>query len=284
MSSLKSIHRARPAMGTLFEAWLIGDDDEHLTAVAEVALDEITRLERLLSRFDPRSEMARINRLAAAEEVLVDREMFDILATCHRWWRTTDGYYDIAAANGTFDAVVLNVPQRTVRFTQSGVMLDLGGFGKGYALDRAGEILREQGVTRAILHGGTSSILACGFAANGQPWPIGIRNPFAADEAPELCQLRLTDCGLATSAVLNPGQQVSDIIDPQTGQAIAEQAACVVVAPTAVDSEILSTALLSMGRDRARAYTERHAAPGCSVSWIDSRDGVATLDWLCNSP
>ena len=92
------VHHARPAMATLFEVVLIGDDEEHLAAVAEAALDEITRVERLLSRHDPRSEVARLNREAASGEVLVDRELFELLQLCEVYHVMTGGYFDPAAA------------------------------------------------------------------------------------------------------------------------------------------------------------------------------------------
>src|SRR5262245_39811982 len=80
--AIQSVRRTRPAMGTLFEVLLLGDDEEHLTAVADAVLDEVQRIERLLSRFDPRSEISRINRLAAAESLVVDCELAGLLAAC----------------------------------------------------------------------------------------------------------------------------------------------------------------------------------------------------------
>jgi len=84
-------------MATQFETLLVGDDEEHLAAVAEAMLDEVSRIERLLSRFDAASEISRINREAAGGEVLVDREVFAILQLCERYWQQTDGYFDVAA-------------------------------------------------------------------------------------------------------------------------------------------------------------------------------------------
>src|SRR5438132_927598 len=72
----------RVAMGTYFEVFLAGDDEEHLRAVADAVLDEVVRAERLLSRFDPASEVSRINRLAGQQPVLVDVEVLDVLRTC----------------------------------------------------------------------------------------------------------------------------------------------------------------------------------------------------------
>jgi FAD:protein FMN transferase len=253
--------------------------------VAEAALDEITRVERLLSRHDPRSEIARLNREAAGGAVLVDRELFELLQLCREYGARTDGYFDMAAALATlsvagasFADVVLDAEKRTVRFTNSALVLDFGALGKGYALDRAAELVRSFGVQRAFLHGGTSSILALGHGPGGKPWPVGIRNPGAADDATELAQVGLSDQGFSCSAVYSPGESVSDIVDPHAHAPLADQAACVVIAPTALEAEILSTALLAMGKVRARAYTES-AESGIFVGWL-AMVGEPPLAWL----
>src|SRR4051812_20130865 len=87
----------RPAMNTWFEIILLGDDSENLQAAGEAALDEIQRVEKLLSRFDPSSEISRINREAAQKPVLVDFELAEILETCRIAWQQTNGFFDITA-------------------------------------------------------------------------------------------------------------------------------------------------------------------------------------------
>src|SRR6516162_1870615 len=91
---------ARPAMATWFEALLVGDDEEHLMAVGESALDEVVRIEHLLSRHDPASETSRINRAAAFRPVRLDREMFAILRKGLWWSEETGGYFDLCAGSG----------------------------------------------------------------------------------------------------------------------------------------------------------------------------------------
>lgn len=279
------VHHTRPAMATLFEVVVIGDDEEHLGAVAEAALDEITRVERLLSRHDPRSETARLNREAPVGEVLVDRELFELLQLCEDYGARTGGYFDVAAvlagpsaALPMFADVVLDAEKRTVRFTNPALGLDFGALGKGYALDRAGELVRSFGVERAFLHGGTSSILALGNGPSGTPWPVGIRNPWAANDMNELAKIGLADQGYSCSAVFSAGESASDIVDPITRAPLADQAACVVIAPTSLEAEILSTALLAMGNARARAYTE-NAGPGICVAWLAAAD-KPSITWF----
>jgi thiamine biosynthesis lipoprotein len=276
-------------MATLFEVVLLGDDDEHLAAVAEAALDEITRVEGLLSRHDPRSEVARLNREAAEKEVLVDRELFELLQVCDVYHILTGCYFDPAAvlakspgAKASFRHVVLDNEKRTVRFETPALMLDFGATGKGYALDQTAALIRSFGVERALLHGGTSSILALGLDRNGKPWPIGIRPPGAADDGMELAQIRLCDQGYSCSAVFSAGEQVSDIVNPRSLSPLDKQAACVVIASNAFEAELYSTALLAMGMDEARAYTEK-AGPEVSVGWIGMANDPA-ITWFGTPP
>jgi thiamine biosynthesis lipoprotein len=276
------IQRQRPAMGTWFAVRLVGDDPEHLAAVAEAALDEVERIERLLSRFDPRSEIARINRDAGGRAVLVDREVLEILLICQAAWERTEGYFDVTAGQGTFAAVSLHPPARKVRFEQPGVALDLGGIGKGYALDRAAEILRAQGIGSAFLHGGTSSVLALGSDENGRPWTVAVRDPFApAALAAELFRIDFVECGFSCSATRAAGQAVSDLVDPRTGAALAGRSACVAVARNATQAEVFSTALLCMGKVMAKEHGARYGKGELfHLAWIQSQKDRPVWDWL----
>ena len=167
MTPLTTVYFWRAAMGTFFEAFLAGEDADHLNAVAASVFEEISRLERLLSRFDRGSEIARINREAGRRPTRLDAEIWDILCLCLSYQRSTDGAFDataVSALPGRFEgeAFLLNEDRRTIQFVRPDAFLDLGGFGKGYALDRAGEILRRFHVASGLLNGGTSSILAVG--------------------------------------------------------------------------------------------------------------------------
>ena len=158
---LRQVRRfSHEAMATVFEMWLAGDDPEHLEAVGQAALDEIERIERLLSRFDPAAEVARVNRMAAEGPVLVEYELFALLEDCRLWRQETEGFFDVCAVSGVSleDGVQLDISRRTVKFLDPRVQLDFGALGKGYALDAAAHVLDRFAVTSALLHGGTSSV------------------------------------------------------------------------------------------------------------------------------
>lgn len=278
-------------MNTLFEIKVVGDDLENLAAAAEAALDEVERVERLLSRFDPASETSRLNREATIRPVLIDFEMLQILQVCREYWEKTEGHFDLTAGSArrdlalatgrqNFSAVQIDVEARTIHFTEQGVGLDFGAFGKGYALDCAAKLMSEFGVQQALLHGGTSSVFALGFAEDGEAWRVGLRHPWSENVTEEFRQLRLTHQGLSSSAVLDEKRTESDIIDPHRQLPLAEQAGCVVIAPTATEAEIFSTAFLSMGKTTAALCCQKFQKPGFQVGWIEHDDAPPTLAWL----
>jgi thiamine biosynthesis lipoprotein len=246
-------------MATLFEVLAVGVDREHLEAVGEAALDEVQRIERLLSRHDQATEVSRINREAAGRPVRVDRELFAILADCRYLFGRTNGYFDICAIglpdSPRFgEAVDLDAERMTVRFIDPKARLDFGGYGKGYALDAAGGVLEAFGVDSALIHGGTSSILIRGRREDGSAWRVGLRDPFGADASSEAARVELTDCGVSSSAAFDLGSQGSDIVNPLESRVVDRQSGCSVIASTALEAEVLSTALLAMGKARAATF------------------------------
>jgi thiamine biosynthesis lipoprotein len=262
-------------MNTLFEVVLVGGDEENLRAAGEAALDEIVRVEKLLSRFDPTSETSRINREGHSDAVTVDHEIVQVLRRCHEFSRRTDGHFDVTAVSRADQSwgppLVFDPDRRLLAFRYDNAFLDFGACGKGYALDRAARMLCENGVARALLHGGTSSIRAIG------EWTVDVRDPF--ETSATIGQIRLRDEGMSCSAVAHGGE-VSDIVDPMGGEQLNEQAACVVITNggwSAFDSEMFSTGLLAMGRERAGVCCRRGENRGVHVGWIGQSHEV---EWL----
>ena len=273
------VSRRRTAMRTWFECRLVGDDPTHLGSVAEAILDEVSRVERLLSRHDPAGEVARVNREAAYKPVRVNSELFTVLADALARRDATDGAFDPVIPRGSrADLVQLHPETRTIRFHRPDLAIDLGGYGKGYALDVTARLLGDFGVANALLHGGTSSILAVGQPEPGSAWVVGLVDP--VDGMTEVGRVELPGgSGLSTSGVFDPGSTTSDQVDPSQSAPLTEPGSCVVVTGSATDAEVWSTALLVMGKDRASRYlrgrSEREPMLD-RVGWID-RDG---LDWL----
>ncbi|MBN9692836.1 MAG: FAD:protein FMN transferase [Verrucomicrobia bacterium] len=265
---------ARHAMATRFELVLPGADEVRLRAIAEEALDEIERLENLLSRYRPHTDIARINRGAAFAPVPISPETFRLLERARKLTEFTEGAFDptvgallevwgfTSGAGRTpepdlleaartrigWNQVELDDSHSTVRFLQPGVSLDLGAIGKGYALDVAVERLREAGVKSALIHGGTSSMVAIGPRPDGSPWFVSVVN------SPESSQtIPLQNESLSVSAPTGKwfrdeaGLLQGHVLDPVLGKPVAVSHPAAVVSPFATDSDALSTALLVRG-------------------------------------
>ncbi|HKQ40597.1 MAG TPA: FAD:protein FMN transferase [Verrucomicrobiae bacterium] len=263
---------ARNAMATRFEIVLCGENATSLRAAGEEALDEIERLEAQLSIYRPSSEIANINARAAREPVRVEPALFRLLQRAKQLSEETEGAFDITIAPlmriwglmGTkvglrvrpsgaelaearacvgMGLVELNPKNFTIRFVRPGVMLDLGAIGKGYAIEQAAEILRETGVTRALIHGGTSTVCAI-----GGPWKVAIDS----DKEDPLTVVELTNMALSVSAVWGKSFQIGDktyghVLDPRTGKPVNRALLAAVILPSATETDALSTALLTVG-------------------------------------
>lgn len=264
------VRRAQAAMATRFEAILLGEDAEHLEAVATLVLEEIDRVERQLSRFDPASEVSRLNHSAAGQPALVSVELAAVIEECRTWFERTGGIFDVTidtstGLRGAWRGVQWDAAQRTLVRTDEQVALDFGGYGKGYALDRAAEVARHYGVRDGLLHGGTSSVLALGPGDDGLGWPIAV----AGSDSP----VRLCGRALSTSATRSEHNEAHDTIDPRAQRVVSGRRSCSVVAGTAALAEILSTVGLVLGPE-IRALCE---------SW--TRAGVGLVDevaWFCD--
>jgi thiamine biosynthesis lipoprotein len=151
----------------------------------------------------------------------------------------------------------------TISFARPGVELNLGSIGKGYALDRAAEILTEHELTEWLLQGGHSSVIARG-EHNGLPgWPVGLRNPLLPQR--RLGTILLRDQALATSGTAVQhfrfeGQRYGHIIDPRTGWPVENMLSVTVLAPTAAEADALSTAFFVGGVELAERYCHNHPA------------------------
>lgn len=294
---------ARHAMATRFELVLHGKNPVGLRAAGEEALDEIDRLEAQLSLFRPSSEIAHVNARAAREPVRVTPQVFELLQRARKLHEETQGAFDITIAplmrcwgfqggKGRMpnDAdvaqalkrvgmhlVALDPTDYTVRFLREGVMLDLGAIGKGYAIERAAELLLEAGVTSALLHGGTSTIYALGQPPESSAWQIAVTSPEnetaaagkSGTEQKEYARVpaavvALKDEAMSVSAVwgkcfAKDEEIYGHILDPRTGRPACKAVLALVVLKSATETDALSTALLTVGAEGHEAIANLRA-------------------------
>ena len=267
----------RRAMATQFEiAFPFGTPNA--LAAADDALNLIDDLEDQLTVFRTHAEVYRLNEAAAAGPVRVAPNLFELLSTCAVWTRETNAAFDVATgaliktwgfyarsgrvptakersaamASTGMRHVILNADAGTVKYRVAGLEINLGAVGKGYALDRAAELLRDRwGITSALLQAGGSSAFALGHPP-GAPrgWQVRLRHPWDAERSLGTAWLR--DRGLGTSAATFQhfeynGRKLGHLLDPRTGWPAAAAAGANAVAPTAAEADAMSTAAFVLG-------------------------------------
>lgn len=277
---------ARDAMAVEFQV-LLNASQQAGSDAAVAALDLVERLEAQLTVYRDTSEVSRINQRAFDESVAVEPRLFALFQLAQQIARDTGGAYDMtsgplskvwgfyrrqgrmpgddeisaALSRVGYQQVQLNEMQRTIRFTVAGMELNLGGIGKGHALDRMSEVLIDDETENFLLHGGNSSVLAhgsrAGMSAEQPGWMVGLAHPLKSGE--RLAEFRLHNQALGTSGsgtqyFHHQGQRYGHIIDPRSGRPAGAVLSSTVIAPTAAEADALSTAFYVGGIELAQDY------------------------------
>lgn len=208
---LRDVRRfSHDAMATVFEVHLVHADARYASQAAQAAFDLLDGLERELSRFRTNSDITRINHLAAGENTQVSVSTIECLVIARHMFDLTGGAFDVSIGTG-LPTLDLDADTFRVTATTTGVQLDLGGVGKGYAVDRMAELLEEWGIERALVHGGFSSVLALEPPPDAEGWPLTLSDP--ANPSRILARLRARQTALSASG-LRKGEH---ILDPRSG-------------------------------------------------------------------
>jgi FAD:protein FMN transferase len=264
------------AMATLFGVFLCHPNIPYASQAVQAAWTEVDRLEQELSRFIENSDISRINRVAAREEVKVGLDTYTCLRMCKDLYAETGGAFDITVGvlvdfwryrrhsyksankpDKTFDthrfnSVALDDGTYSVRIKGEGMKIDLGGFGKGYALDRIAYVLSEWGITCAVLHSGYSTVLSLSAPENENGWPVSLRNPISG----EVTRYVALDRSAISASGIRKG---AHIIDPGTGQPVRNRMAAWSTAPSAAVADALSTAFMIMRTEQIEKYIKNHS-------------------------
>jgi thiamine biosynthesis lipoprotein len=304
-----AVHRfGHVAMNTPLVVAIAGEDPTYAEQAASAAFKEADRIELLLSRFNPSSELSQINALRAGQFVRVSPDLLDCLLAAERIWRQTEGAFDIntgplrdcwrdeqgrekhpapdqiakAMARTGMEHLRFCPEKFAVAVVTDGIGLDLGAIGKGFAADRMTDVLRSPYLIRSALVGGASTVYALGSPPGESSWPLALSD--LAGQRP-LGFVRLSNAALGASGTEYQGRH---ILDPREGRPADCRACTYCIAPTATEADALSTAFAVMSTDEVDRYCREH--PGVSAVLIESApEGprvtcLGSPDWAPASP
>ena len=305
------VQRDEAIMGTAIHVELWCEDRRQGEAAAAAVMDEMHRIDRAMSPHKPTSELCRINREAARQPVPLSEEMYALIEQALAFSRLTQGAFDIsyAAVGQLYDyrqrvqpsaaalerarALVgwqhlhLDARSRTLRFGREGMRIDLGGFAKGHAVDRAALLLRRRGISSAhVSAGGDSRVIGSRVVGNPvtgnsttakdrRPWSVAIRDPRRANAV--VAVLPLEDCSVSTSGDYERyfddegGERVHHLLDPATGRSPQHVHSVTILAADGLRCEALSKAVFVLGVQRGLALVEAQSSVDAVV--VDA-DGV----------
>ncbi|MFT6998833.1 MAG: thiamine biosynthesis lipoprotein [Cryomorphaceae bacterium] len=264
-------------MGSKFEITVVAKDSVDADRYISTAIDEIDRIEKLISSWDENSQTSAINRNAGIQAVAVDRELFDLIERALAISKLTDGAFDISYASmdriWKFDGSMTEMPSEeeinasvskvgyrdilldkekgTVFLKNEGMRIGFGAIGKGYAADKAKELLMSLGVVSGIINA-SGDMNTWGKQPNGTEWKVAITNPMNKDKVFAL--LPITDGAVVTSGnyekyVEFDGTRYTHIIDPRTGYPATGIISVTVFAPNAELADALATSVFVMGKE-----------------------------------
>jgi thiamine biosynthesis lipoprotein len=205
-------------MNTVFEVFVSHPDAQYVAQASQAAFSLVDRLEDELSRFRPNSDITRINHLRRGERTRVGVAAFECLLIAQHLFVLTGGAFDVTIGTG-LASLVLDADDSTVTADADGVRVDLGGIGKGYAVDLMADVLEEWGLQRAMVHGGFSSVLAIEPPEGQDGWPLTLSDPGNASHV--LVRRSMRQMALSASGV----RKGDHIVDPRTGTAARERKA-----------------------------------------------------------
>jgi thiamine biosynthesis lipoprotein len=295
---LSAVHQTRYCMGTMFDIVVYHASKADAERAVQQAMEEIFRLDRVLSHFKADSDLSKLNREGRHGFVSVEPSLFEVIQQSMAFSQGSGGKFDVTIApllrtwkeaheEGRkpsaaeialagrcvgYEKIELQAPDR-IRFRSDCVELDLGGIGKGYAVDRGIAVLKAAGIRRALINAGGSSIGAIGAPPRLNGWPVRVGARVSGREI-----LLLQDGSMSTSQqnlvdhVFEPSQ-FGEILDPQAGAPIQGRGSVSVVAPSATVSDALSTTLLLLSAEEGVRLLA--GFPQVSALWI-SFDGKLT--------
>lgn len=295
LASAQWYKKEQAIMGTLIRVELWHDNESDAQQLISAVMNEMHRIDRLMSPYKDSSSLSRINKNAATRAVPIEKELFDLIAQSLRISQLTQGAFDITFASVgrlydyrkkihpsnenisknlkriNYKHIILDKSKGTIRFAIPGVSIDLGGIAKGYAVDTSTAILEKAGIQHAIITaGGDSRIIG---DRRGRPWMIGIRDPRKSRAVKGMVPLihsALSTSGDYERYFVDNGEHFHHILRPDTGKSARQLRSVTVIGPDATTTDALSTSVFVMGPEKGMALIEQ--MEGVEAILIDQQD------------
>ena len=305
-SAVKLVRQTRMIMGTFAEVSVYSDDEKIASKAIDASLDEMERMDRIMSNYKDDSELSQVNKNAAKSPVPCSRELLEVLEHSQHYSDLSDGAFDVTvspviAAWGFFTGkgrvpsdkelakllpavsyrnIVINKgdnPEKPggILFKHPQTKIDLGAIGKGYAVDKALEVISKYAVNNACINLG-GNIYVLGAPVGKNAWKVGVQHP--RNKVEILGYLELKDESTATSGDYErffeiKGKRYSHIVDPRTGMPVKDTISVTIVAPTGTAVDALSTSVFVMGLEKGMKLVE--SIPGVdAMIACQEKDGV----------
>jgi len=263
-------------MGNRFELSVVAESEQWANERIDAGVEEIQRIERLLTTFSDDSETNRVNINAGIKPVTVSRETFDLVKRSVMISKVTQGAFDITYGSidkrlWNFDQhmtelpdaetaqkmvrlinfrnIILDEEQCSIFLSEQGMRIGFGGIGKGYAAERAKQIMKQQGVTSGVVNA-SGDLTAWGLQPNGKKWTIGIANPDASHQV--FSYLNISELAVATSGnyekfIMIGGKKYSHTINPRTGLPVTGIKSVTIITTNAEVADAMATPVTIMG-------------------------------------
>lgn len=291
-------------MGNRFEISVVSSDADWAEARIEEAIAEIRRIEKLLTTFDESSQTNEINAKAGILPVKVDKEVFDLIQRSLRISELTQGAFDITYGSidkrlWNFDInmtmlpdaetakqmvrlinyknVILDTAACTVFLKEKGMRIGFGGIGKGYAAEKAKQVLQQKGVKSGIVNA-AGDLTTWGVQPDGKQWTVGIADP---NTKHPFSYLNISNMAVATSgnyekfALIN-GKRYSHTIDPKTGFPVSGIKSVTIISPNAEIADAMATPVMVMGIKVGLSLINQMRGMACVI--IDDDNKIYTTN------
>lgn len=263
-------------MGNRFEITVVHEDGQYAETMIDMAVEEIQRIEALLTTFKESSQTNLINTNAGIQPVQVDRELYDLICRSVKISMLTQGAFDITYGSvdkrlWNFDLAMKTLPSKetaknmvrlinykniifdheqcTIFLKEKGMRIGFGGIGKGYAADRAKTLLKSCSVTSGVVNA-AGDLITWGTQPNGKPWTVGIADPNNKHRL--FSYLDISNNAVATSGsyekyVMIDGKRYSHTINPKTGLPVSGIKSVTIICTNAELADALATPVMVMG-------------------------------------